>query len=250
VAEWSDYQEEVAELFLTLGLTAETNIVLQGVRTSHDVDVVVRSRHAGFEILWLVECKAWKARVPKEKVFALRAIVDDLGADRGFLMAENGYQSGALEAARQTNITLTSLAYLRETLSHDIGMAQLRSLAPRIADCRNRYWAIGKYDRIDHGLRPDVLAFGYSGDHVIQAVEFMLQQAMLDRFPIAYDRTLAALSSHGGGWDEVEAGNPNAIATPSKLFEVLNAETTELERKLDAAEKALAKRDRKAKLTD
>jgi len=58
VPEWSDYQEEVAEFFRSLGLAAETNVTVRGVRTNHNVDVVVRSKHVGFEILWLIECKA------------------------------------------------------------------------------------------------------------------------------------------------------------------------------------------------
>lgn len=129
MAAWSDYQEEVAKFFRALGLDAETNVTIRGVRTSHDVDVVVRSKHAGLKITWLVECKAWNSAVPKEKVLALRMIVDDTGADRGFLMAEKGYQSGALEAAHLTNVTLTSLADLRETLAYDLGLSQLKSLA-------------------------------------------------------------------------------------------------------------------------
>jgi hypothetical protein len=45
---WSGYQEEVAGFFRSLGLSATTNATIEGVRTSHDVDVVVRSKHAGF----------------------------------------------------------------------------------------------------------------------------------------------------------------------------------------------------------
>src|SRR5437773_4481852 len=106
MSEWVEYQEKVAEFFRYLGLKSETNVVIKGVRASHNVDVVVRSKHAGIPIMWLVECKDWSTRVTKEKVLALRTIVDDTGADRGFIMAESGYQSGALEAARLTNITL------------------------------------------------------------------------------------------------------------------------------------------------
>lgn len=104
--DWDDYQEKVAQFFRDLSFDAETNVTIQGVRTSHDVDVLVRSTHKGIKITWVIECKAWKTAVPKEKVLALRSIVDDTGADRGFVMAENGYQSGALEAARLANITL------------------------------------------------------------------------------------------------------------------------------------------------
>jgi hypothetical protein len=137
--------------------------------------------------------------IPKEKVFALRSIVEDTGADRGFLMAQSGYQSGALEAARLTNVVLTSLADLKETLAYEIGMAKLNTLLSRAGSCRNRYWAIDKYDRIDFGLRPDVAAIGYSGDMVIRAVESTLHQVTLSGFPLCYDRTVAALSSYGGG---------------------------------------------------
>jgi restriction system protein len=241
---WSDYQEEVAEFFRSLGLAAETNVTVRGVRTSHDVDVVVRSKHVGFEILWLIECKAWKAAIPKEKVLTLRSIVDDTGADRGFLMSESGYQSGALEAARLANVVLTSLADLKETVAYEVGMAKLNTLLACADSCRNRYWAIDKYDRIDVGLRPEVPAIGYSGAMVIRAVEYTLHQAMLNGFPISYDRTLAALSSYGSGRrDPVQPGSPNAIETPSALFDVLKTELVDLEGRLDEAEAALTKRD-------
>jgi hypothetical protein len=54
--------------------------------------------------------------VPKEKVLALKSIVEDLGADRGIIVSEAGFQPGAEDAARGTNITLvTSLADFADT---------------------------------------------------------------------------------------------------------------------------------------
>ena len=82
-SDWQIYQNEVATFFRSLGLIAETDLTLQGVRTTHAVDVVVRSQHVGFTITWIVECKHWKRRVTKLHVLALREIVADLGADRG-----------------------------------------------------------------------------------------------------------------------------------------------------------------------
>jgi restriction system protein len=70
--DWKDYQEEAAALFRSIGLEAETNVTMRGVRTSHDVDVVVKSHHAGFDVTWLVECKHWKTAVSKLHVLALR----------------------------------------------------------------------------------------------------------------------------------------------------------------------------------
>ena len=85
--DWREYQEEAAKFFQSLGLEAKTNVTVRGVRTSHDVDVLVKSRHAGFEVTWIVECKQWKSRVSKLHVLALREIVTDTGSDRGILLA-------------------------------------------------------------------------------------------------------------------------------------------------------------------
>ncbi len=48
--DWKGYQEETAEFFRSLGLSASTNVTLQGVRTSHDVDVLVTIDVAGFSV--------------------------------------------------------------------------------------------------------------------------------------------------------------------------------------------------------
>ena len=95
---WQQYQEEVASYFRSLGLDATTDVTITGVRTSHDVDVLVKSRHVGFDITWIVECKHWASPVSKLHVMALREIVADIGADRGILLSESGFQSGAIEA--------------------------------------------------------------------------------------------------------------------------------------------------------
>jgi hypothetical protein len=80
MTDWNDYQEETAEFFRSIGLEANPNVTINGVRTSHDVDVVLRSNHFGFDLLWLVECKHWKTPVSKLHVLALREIVSDTGA--------------------------------------------------------------------------------------------------------------------------------------------------------------------------
>ena len=54
---WQEYQEEVATFFRSLGLEAMTNLTVQGVRTTHDIDVFVKSHHVGFVVVWIIECK-------------------------------------------------------------------------------------------------------------------------------------------------------------------------------------------------
>jgi hypothetical protein len=130
--EWKTYQEEAARLFRELGCAVETDVEVRGVRIKHLVDVSVRFCRFGLQQHWIVECKLWKRSVPKEKVLALRSIVEDVGADRGLLIAEAGHQSGAHAAAEVTNITLVSLGDLRKAAKAELlslGLSEVRRRA-------------------------------------------------------------------------------------------------------------------------
>lgn len=117
-SDWRHYQDEVAAFFKRQGCHVEVEEIVQGVRGKHEVDVHVKFLRSGIECTWIVECKLWKSKVPKEKVMALKSIVDDVGADRGIIVSEKGFQSGALDAVRNTNITLvTSIEEFEKTAS-------------------------------------------------------------------------------------------------------------------------------------
>lgn len=106
---WQEYQQNAADFFRTLGLVAKVEHKVEGARGIHKIDVYVEGTYHGIKFKWVVECKAWKSNVPKEKVMVFSSIIQDIGADRGFLLSEVGFQSGALRSAQKTNITLTSL---------------------------------------------------------------------------------------------------------------------------------------------
>ncbi|HEY4760580.1 MAG TPA: restriction endonuclease [Thermoguttaceae bacterium] len=116
--DWRDYQVAVAEFFRGQGCSAEVDKSVPGVRATHKVDVFVSFVRNGVVCRWVVECKLWNSRVRKEKVLTLKAIVEDVGADRGILFSESGFQSGALDAARKSNVTLvSSLEEFKQTAS-------------------------------------------------------------------------------------------------------------------------------------
>jgi hypothetical protein len=187
---WKEYQSEAAEFFRSLGLQAQTDVTVDGVRTTHAVDVVVKLQYSGFDVTWIVECKQWNSRVSKLHVLALREIVTDVGADRGILLAESGFQSGAIEAAVLTNVHITSLADIRKTASGEVFSMRLRELYDRIEAARERYWNIPKRRRIECGLRPEVCESGYSGDQIVQYVEDLLMKAFRGAYPIELDPML------------------------------------------------------------
>lgn len=183
VTQWSQYQEDVAEFFRSIDLEAETNVSLIGTRTSHDVDVVIQGSLAGLDLLWIVECKFWETRVSKLHVFALREIVHDLGADRGLLLAERGFQRGAFQAAQLTNVTLLSLPELKDSAGYDIAMVRLHELSDRIDGCLTRYWDITKEARIRLGLRPDAGQHGYSTVRLLEGARLIVDQAFRGSWP-------------------------------------------------------------------
>jgi hypothetical protein len=118
---WEEYQHQAASLLRELGFSAQVNAqVTEANGAVHAVDVAARRAVAGVDLLWIVECKYWNKPVPIEKVLALRTLVLDLEADRGLLMSESGFQSGAIRTASQKNITLTSLDDLRANAAEEI----------------------------------------------------------------------------------------------------------------------------------
>jgi hypothetical protein len=180
---WAEYQENAAAYFRSLGLDAVTNARVTGVRTNHEIDVLVRSHHVGFAITWLVECKNWKTPVTKLHVLALREIVADVGADRGILLCEVGFQSGAREAANLTNVQLTSIKEMQVVASDTILSMRMRELFDRVSINRDRYWAISKDERITNGFRYEVGEPGFSAINCIELCATMLTHAFRGVYP-------------------------------------------------------------------
>lgn len=225
--DWKDYQEEAAEFFRSLGLDANTDVTIQGIRTKHDVDVLVKSHHFGFDVTWIVECKHWKNSVSKLHVLALREIVTDVGADRGILLSEAGFQSGAVEAANLTNVQVTSLADLSVTAREQISAVRLRELYDRVEQCNVRCWEIPKETRIEDNLRFDIgSADLYSGARVIEACRDLLNRATIGRYPFRSEELASVVMP------ELQ----QEFRSTSQVVQTVDGLIRELEAKLTASE--------------
>lgn len=110
---WRTYEDDSYNLFRTTGHYCEKSIIVPGVRASHQIDVVV-NLNASRSHRWLVECKHWSRAVGKRDVQAFKSVIDDVGADHGYLLSEKGFQKGALAMARLLNMSLCSLEELRK----------------------------------------------------------------------------------------------------------------------------------------
>jgi restriction system protein len=76
----------------------------------YEFDVTVRFSAIGADYLTLVECKYYKNRVNRERVQALWAKVQSVGAHKGIIFATAGFQSGAIEFAKSHGIALVAVA--------------------------------------------------------------------------------------------------------------------------------------------
>ena len=179
--QWSEYQIKAAEFFSSLGLKSEIECRVEGARGVHVVDVYASGSYGGIAFNWVVECKAWKSNIPKEKVMALSSIVQDVGADRGFLLSEIGFQSGALLAARSSNITLTSLA----DLSFSAEKFSIDALIGRrnweVQKAKSRLLEIKRKSEAHEYNPVRVMLFGE-----LSILELLLADALQSNYPILY----------------------------------------------------------------
>jgi len=130
--DWREFQDEVAALFNeTPGWSARVDHPVRGSRIGVvRVDVLAtyrppredgfgpRSLNHGFAFTVVVECKFWKTPVPQEKLFALKTVVEDVGASLGVLVSEVGIQRGAAEyLAHPINIEAMTFDQLKAVMS-------------------------------------------------------------------------------------------------------------------------------------
>src|ERR1700754_2667432 len=109
ILDWSDLQEKVAMFFRELGYEAATQLTVElAGRGRKEVDVHIRDPRASVNQIMLAECKCWASRVPQDTVHSFRSVMEGTGANTGFIISKVGFQAGAYEAARNTNIHLLS----------------------------------------------------------------------------------------------------------------------------------------------
>lgn len=105
-SDWMDLQRQVNEIFQRSGLNSETDKKITTVRGTVNIDVYADDSSSQPTTTYICECKHWKSNVPKTVVHAIRTVVQDYGANWGFIISSSGYQSGAYEAAANSPVRL------------------------------------------------------------------------------------------------------------------------------------------------
>lgn len=145
IRDWQDLQQRTQQIFSEMDYDAHVSKVVDlAGRGQKEIDVYVSDPNASHNKIYLIECKHWESNVPQEIVHAFKTIMEETGANTGFIVSKRGFQRGAYEAARFTNIKLLSFAELQQTYGGewsrklwqklDTQLARLREIGSRHFD--------------------------------------------------------------------------------------------------------------------
>jgi len=133
--DWQHLQQRVATILRECGFEAETPKLLETVRGRVEVDVFAVDLASSPPSVYLCECKLWSRNVPQAEVLAFRSVVGDVGAHHGLFISAHGFQKGAYEVVRGTNITLVNWPKFEDLFQERW--------------CR-KYWIPTFRDKLDH----------------------------------------------------------------------------------------------------
>lgn len=112
-ADWQALETRVSQTLAECGFDVHVHEEVELARGDAIVDVYA-VEHTSPPNVVVVECKHWATAVTKSVVHAFRSVVVDSGANTGLIVSSGGFQEGALEAARYTNIRLVTWGEFQE----------------------------------------------------------------------------------------------------------------------------------------
>jgi Restriction endonuclease len=208
VLTWQEYQTLASASFEAMGCSVAVDGRLQGARSAHDIDVVVRFTRWGIDQLWIVECKHQRRKVTKSAVETLKSIVSDVGADKGFLLSESGFQPAATASADKTSLSLLTLRDLQDRAAPDIRSSLLSQLEVRAISMTviardlhlsADYGSSGKCFRLRPGVDP-------AGGEAALGIAVMLNTALMESKVGHFDSVLPrAFPPKGAGYVKVSS---------------------------------------------
>jgi hypothetical protein len=195
--DWKDYQEQAASFFRELGCSAQVDHQVEGARGRHKIDVWVKFNRFGFECKWAIECKYWNSNVPKEKALAFKSLVEDVGADRGIMITEIGFQKGAYDVTQNTNIELITFENLGKIAEKDLLVQMLENLETRVTELNEGFHSLWITEKKGPGHWNSKLPAGADSDAVLKAggslsvIEYGFQKIRLgkSKLPIRFDES-------------------------------------------------------------
>ncbi len=111
---WIELQDYVGQMFNECGFQTEVSKIVELIRGKKEIDVFTQDLKSEYSPIILIECKFWNKPINQETVHAFRTVVNDYGANLGFIVSKVGFQSGCYDAIKNTNIKLVTLKELEK----------------------------------------------------------------------------------------------------------------------------------------
>jgi len=105
---WQDLQIYVAKILSEIGLSVTVGQTVSTARGEIELDVMAIDETSLEKIRYIIECKNWEANIPQSVIHSFTTVMHETGGNIGFIIARNGFQSGAIEFVKYTNIKLYS----------------------------------------------------------------------------------------------------------------------------------------------
>lgn len=185
---WRELQDLVAEYLIVAGYTAITPYEIYTARGKVEVDVYIEAPYELVKHI-ICECKYWDTPVTKEKIHAFRTVVYDSGAELGIIVSKNGYQAGAIEAAKFSNIRLEtweSFLGIIEDKWIDNKLWEVKTMAARVMSFTDRYtYRYEKLNREEYCIYDEVcknVSDITTQCYFVQKVDLINSSSVLNKF--------------------------------------------------------------------
>jgi restriction system protein len=106
--DWKTLQTEVGRILSECGFSVEIERKIESTRGAVELDVYAEETIRGRRYAIACECKHWKSRIPQTVIHGFRTVVQEIGANVGYIVSLEGFQSGAIAASELTNLQLVT----------------------------------------------------------------------------------------------------------------------------------------------
>jgi hypothetical protein len=215
-ADWRELQNMTGQLFAEIGCEMQVGKKVENVRGTKEIDVYVRDNSIVPAGVYLCECKYWQRAVPQEVVHAFRTVMQDVGAHHGYIISSAGFQSGAHEAAQNTNLHLVTFPEVQAIFFDRWRIAMGERFTP-YADRLFPYWDFpGRMPKFQwnesHAERNSQLRDAY------RPLLHLGPLAQMEQFKVQFPIALPAVDEHGAiGKSEIR------LETYRQLYDFIDA---------------------------
>jgi len=120
--DWRDYEQEICDKFQRefndCEIIKNGHITGKFSKVPRQIDILIQGKMAGVDLLGIVECKYFSRKVDVKVVDSFIGFLEDVGANFGVIITNEGFSAGAVNRASIKGIKLDIVSYEDLELYH------------------------------------------------------------------------------------------------------------------------------------